>query len=104
MIYNLGKTKTTETWFLNEEPTNGGIDCSVNFISNSKSFIHIYGYYSVKFGYAMEYTTSDNTTVYVYNGDVSDPWEEGEAYRTITLSEPATGDLLTWLQSNAIKQ
>lgn len=27
-----------------------------------------------------------------------------EAYRTITLAEPATGDLLTWLQSNAVKQ
>ena len=27
-----------------------------------------------------------------------------EAYRTITLAEPATGDLLTWLQANAVKQ
>ena len=27
-----------------------------------------------------------------------------EAYRTITLAEPATGDLLIWLQKNAIKQ
>lgn len=26
------------------------------------------------------------------------------AYRTITLNEPATGDLLTWLQTNATKQ
>lgn len=27
-----------------------------------------------------------------------------EAYRTITLASPATGDLLTWLQKNAVKQ
>lgn len=26
------------------------------------------------------------------------------AYRTITLDEPATGTLLTWLQANAVKQ
>ena len=26
-----------------------------------------------------------------------------EAYRQITLAEPATGDLLTWLQANATK-
>lgn len=26
------------------------------------------------------------------------------AYCTITLAEPATGDLLTWLQKNAVKQ
>lgn len=104
MIYNLPRAKKKgETWYLNEEPTNGQIDYSVNFISNSKSFIRIYGYSSVKFGYAIEYTAS-NDTVYVYNADLSDKWESGEAYRTITLAEPATGDLLTWLQANAVKQ
>lgn len=30
-------------------------------------------------------------------------WKD-EAYRTIVLDEPATGDFLTWLQKNAIKQ
>ena len=27
-----------------------------------------------------------------------------QAYRTITLSEPATGELLAWLQKNATKK
>lgn len=36
----------------------------------------------------------------VWNTDV---WIN-EAYRTITFLEPPTGDLLTWLQSNAVKQ
>lgn len=27
-----------------------------------------------------------------------------QAYRTITLAEPATGEFLTWLQANAVKQ
>lgn len=27
-----------------------------------------------------------------------------QAYRTITLTEPATGEFLTWLQKNAVKQ
>lgn len=30
-------------------------------------------------------------------------WKD-EAYRTIVLDEPATGDFLTWLQKNAVKQ
>lgn len=27
-----------------------------------------------------------------------------EEYRTVTFLEPPTGDLLTWLQANAVKQ
>nr|DAJ56139.1 MAG TPA: hypothetical protein [Caudoviricetes sp.] len=27
-----------------------------------------------------------------------------EAYRTVTFLEPPTGDLLKWLQKNAVKQ
>lgn len=27
-----------------------------------------------------------------------------QAYRTITFLEPPTGDLLTWLQANGVKQ
>lgn len=30
-------------------------------------------------------------------------WKD-QAYRTIILDEPATGDLLTWLKNNAVKQ
>ena len=38
--------------------------------------------------------------IIVWNTDV---WTNS-AYRTITLASPATGDLLTWLQRNAVKQ
>ena len=89
---------------MNKEPTNGEINCSVNFISNSESFIRIFSYINPRTGYNIEYTTSNNTTVYVYNADYSDQWWSGEVYRTITLEQPATGDLLTWLQRNAVKQ
>lgn len=43
--------------------------------------------------------------VEVYRSAVvgGDGWID-QAYRTITLKEPATGELLTWLQNNAVKQ
>ena len=50
--------------------------------------------------------------IYYYNENgVTEAWGGGmpgnwttSAYRTITLEQPATGDLLTWLQKNAVKQ
>ena len=51
--------------------------------------------------------------IYYYNENgVTEAWSGGigggswtnSAYRTITLEQPATGDLLTWLQRNAVKQ
>lgn len=35
--------------------------------------------------------------------DVRRNWTN-DAYRTITFLEPPTGDLLAWLQENAVKQ
>ena len=40
-----------------------------------------------------------NTTVYDYNRST---WNN-EAYRTIVLDEPATGDVLAFLEANATK-
>lgn len=31
-------------------------------------------------------------------------WVEGDAYKTITFETAPTGELLTWLQSNAVPQ
>jgi len=51
-------------------------------------------------------STDKITTALTYSltADNTPPTWEDEAYRTIILDEPATGDLLTWLQANAVKQ
>ena len=46
------------------------------------------------------YDNKDDTLVYEGYGN---GWRS-DAYRTITFLESPTGDLLTWLQSNAVKQ
>lgn len=79
----------TETWVLNESLDEPSLEASVNFISNNQSFNSmnfdtIRGYYG---------TTKVWETAWV-----------NEAYRTIVLEAPATGNLLTWLQANATKQ
>ena len=44
-----------------------------------------------------------NTNIKVVDGGVSAVWMD-QKYRTIKFLEPPTGDLLTWLQANAVKQ
>ena len=47
----------------------------------------------------------DNNEVAGYDPGVGGGYEfDNEAYRKLTFDTPPTGDLLTWLQSNAVKQ
>lgn len=91
-----------ETWVLNETlPTpDSSFSFSINFVSNNHSYTAITWDYDVTC-YAYWNPSSEgggSQTVYSVIG-----WIDS-AYRTITLAEPATGDLLTWLQRNAVKQ
>lgn len=107
---------TTETWVINETPGSDELDdynlpkeifdkkFTVEFISNEKTFnnfrneTHRTGN---KFGaWTISY---DDTQVYSI-GDTWQVWSGNDAYRTITLSAPAAGDFLIWLQKYAVKQ
>lgn len=107
---------TTETWVINETPGSDELDdyslpkqifdkkFTVEFISNEKTFnnfrnkTHRTGN---KFGaWTISY---DDTQVYSI-GDTWQAWSGNDAYRTITLSAPAAGDFLIWLQKYAVKQ
>lgn len=91
----------TETWLLNNHfnfKNTQWIILSASFTSNGQSFS------SIKYSYAdfdCHYINYDNTSVYDDDGHIG--WAD-EAYRTIVLDTPAAGDLLTWLQANAVKQ
>lgn len=88
---------TGETWLLNETINLSTQTFTTNFVSNGQNFN------SLKLtNTLLEY---DTTTVYAkFVPEGGSNWVKGEAYRTIILSESATGDLLTWLQANGTKQ
>lgn len=92
-----------ETWVLNERcldfPTSGFM---ANFISNNTNFTNM----NIKVGIYGNFCY-DNIAVagieLSINGYDIVNWNK-EAYRTITFLEPPTGELLTWLQNNGVKQ
>lgn len=86
-----------ETWVLNNGSLSGKIDVNINFISNNQNWNEIVCMQG-KF-YADIYYISGTSNQLVFAGS----WVN-QAYRNITFLEPPTGDLLTWLQANGVKQ
>ena len=118
MIYNLPRAKKKgETWVINETPiiTSGYYfdgNCSITREGVTYPFTRLEITNTVKSGQSIFYVgiqdklvDSGTSTVYaVKSMYVSFTGWLDSAYRTVTFFEPPTGDLLTWLQSNAIKQ
>lgn len=90
------ENESGETWLLNENPNASTLpNTSINFTSNEMSFSSI------------RYSSSPDNPAAILYGDTY-AWSTGvwisEAFRTVTFETAPTGDLLTWLQSNATKQ
>ena len=95
-----GSAVSGETWIINDTPDWFSINGTYfNFISNNKQYIgmRIGGppWNTMTF-----YIISDSKQTVVF--DESSGWLMTE-FKTIILEEPASGDLLTWLQANATK-
>ena len=91
-----------ETWLLNSTLVLGSKswNYNINFKSNDVLYKSItYTFESPLSAYLNYGTSTGGTTVY----DTNTLWTD-EAYRTITFTNPPTGDLLTWLQANGTKQ
>lgn len=85
-----------ETWVLDSAAAyegDVGVTFNADFTSNGLSFSSIS--LSANPRRQIQY---DSTVVKAIYGWTS------EAYRTITFLEPPTGDLLTWLNENGVKQ
>ena len=95
-----------ETWVINERPNyDDDIFLPASFISNEQSFeaiMFLFGFEHADLIYRIN--DEDVIAVYEYNEQVMDFIWINEAYRTITFETEPTGDLLTWLQANAVKQ
>lgn len=91
-----GGGSSSETWVLNNEAylsTTESVAINVNFTSNGLSFSSIM--VSINLRRQILY---DSTVVKAF-----DAWTS-QAYRKLTFDAPPTGDLLTWLQANGVKQ
>lgn len=99
-----------ETWVLNEGqdywlPSYAYAQETPQFISNGMQF----------YGFAAEARilvyfigpggwSPNGDDIIVCDEDTEVVTFEDQAYRTITFLEPPTGELLTWLQANGVKQ
>ncbi len=86
---------TGETWVLNETLTiDTTVTYNVNFTTNNEN----------KTSFEIRYVRGDKELQYdgelVYSNGT---WIQ-EAYRTVTFETAPSGDLLTWLQANGVKQ
>lgn len=93
----------TETWVFNESLGRYYATATVDFTSNGISFkqLVVTDIVVPSFTFLMWYVDKNDVKVGVYRD--TGTWVD-EAYRTIVLDEPASGDLLTFLQANAVKQ
>ena len=91
---------TRETWVIKSDAAGEFATTQISFTSNGQKFTSI----------GAVYDGSAFSLLYGNNEIAIDPGVGGgyefynEAYRTITFDTPPTGELLTWLQSNATRQ
>jgi len=106
-----------ETWVINEYAELGSFYFDVDFTSNNTEYVRLvslwveyedeYDYYSLT--YCETISPYKATEVYSYDYDdenYGNMWNNSwidEAYRTVTFETAPTGDLLTWLEANAVK-
>lgn len=94
----------SETWIINESGTiSSALSLEQGFTSNGMFFNRIYLIDGIDS--CIHYTDDGKKDIQVTNlgADNWSSWVD-EAYRTISFDIAATGEMLTWLQANAIKQ
>ena len=101
MIYNypIRKKKSAGlTWYFNDTVNVASTkQFTVDFVSNETSFNAILTIPTV---HQMIYHSDSSSNMIAFKAGT---WTN-QAYRTVTFQDPPTGDLLTWLQANAVKQ
>ena len=96
----VGSATSGETWYFNDTIDICMNKKSVNFKSNGVAYVSFMELSNKFFDELYYYKDQfNNTRVYDYN---TSTWDN-EAYRTIVLDEPATGDVLEFLEANATK-
>lgn len=97
-----GSATIGETWYFNDtigKPATNALN--VNFTSNGTGYTKIQKVATFKLSRLYYGRTDTGISDYAYSYNES-TWQN-EAYRTIVLDEPATGDVLAFLEANATK-
>ena len=96
-----GSATSGETWYFNDTIGYPDTDTlNVNFTSNGVAFIRMELMTSFNVD-RLVYIQSDGNTALVYTYRFSS-WADA-GFRTIVLDDPATGDVLAFLEANATK-
>ena len=91
-----------ETWVIKSDAAGELVTTQIAFTSNGQKFTSI-GANGYSGTFVILYY--DNNEVAGYDPGTGGVYEfDNEAYRKLTFDTPPTGDLLTWLQSNATRQ
>ena len=90
-----------ETWVIKSSASGEFATTQIAFTSNGRKFTSIGAVYD---GFVVT-LLYDNNEIAGYDPGGGGVYEfNDQAYRKLTFDTPPTGDLLTWLQSNGIKQ
>ena len=90
-----------ETWVIKSDASGEFATTQIAFTSNGQKFASIGAVY----GGSVVILYYDNNEIAGYEPGLGGIFEfDNEAYRTLTFDTPPTGELLTWLQSNATRQ
>ena len=89
-----------ETWVINDNAGGEFATTQISFTSNGQKFTSIGAVYDGSV-FSLQY---GNNEIAIDHGGGGGYEFYNEAYRKLTFDTPPTGALLTWLQSNAVKQ
>lgn len=108
MIYNLPQVKQAkqETWVINDDfallDSLTNVKADIKFVSNGESFDGLVCSQDRRYSVISYFTGA--TYKRVWDSDGGWAGVSSQAYRTVIFDEEPTGDLLAWLQANAVKQ
>ena len=90
------------TWVIKSDAAGVFATTQIAFTSNGQKFTSIGAEYSAGSYIILRY---DNNEIAGYDPGFGGAYEfDNEAYRTVVFETAPTGELLTWLQANAIPQ
>ena len=99
----VGSATSGETWYFNNtigQPAKKML--VVNFTSNGTEYTKMHEVKIAEFAHQIQYENSDTGKISKVYDYLKSKWAK-EAYRTIVLDEPATGNVLAFLEANATK-
>ena len=95
--------QTGGTWVIKNDASGVFATTQISFTSNGQKFTSIGANYDAGSFVILRYDNGEVAGYDTAGGDIVYEFYD-EAYRKLTFDTPPTGDLLTWLQSNATKQ